>query len=145
MFNPENTEKEIMNLFALISAIKSSAENVERHIDGDTEDIDEHCETVINLSEMMKDKLSNVWKTVSEIESDKTPVSVNAESEVSKPLAVMIAELLAHSDIPDELFDSIVEGLDIVADKGRFKTLRKLESSPEYISKILSDYAEVSA
>ena len=140
MFNSETTEKEIMNLFALISAIKSSAENVTQHIDGDTEDIDEHCETVINLSEIMKDKLSNVWKDVSEIENKDEKEVENLCS--SKPLAVMIAEILAHPEIPNELFDMVVEGLDIVADKGRFETLRKLESSPEYISKILKDYSE---
>lgn len=131
MFNFENTEKEIVNLFALISAIKSSAENL---------DSGEESETIMNLADIARDKLSNVWKDVSEIE---TPARVDAESEVDKPLANLIASVLAHPDIPNELFDMVVEGLDEVADKGRFKTLRKLESSPEYISKILSDYAEV--
>src|SRR5215204_5491002 len=131
MFEIEKTEKDIMNLFGLITAIKSSAENVSA--DDDSENIEKHTESVAQLCDIASEKLSAVWANVSDIEPEN-------ESEVeteSKPLAVMIAEILAHSEIPNELFDAVVEGLDEVADVGRFKSLRKLESSPEYISKIL--------
>ena|SRR5215204_6286097 len=142
MFDIEKTEKDIMNLFGLVTAIKSSAENVSSG--DDEENIEKHTESVAQLCDIASEKLSAVWANVSDIETaNDESESETVSSGESKPLAVIIAELLAHSEIPNELFDSVVEGLDEVADVGRFKSLRKLESSPEYISKILSDYAEV--
>jgi len=141
MFNHEKTEKDIMNLFGLITAIKSSAENVSAG--DDEENVTKHTESVAQLCDIASEKLSNVWKDVSDIETEsenKNETEVSADE--SKPLADMIAAVLKHPDTPDELLSAVIEGLDEVADIGRFKTLRKLESSPEYISKILSDYGE---
>jgi len=136
MFDIEKTEKDIMNLFGLITAIKSSAENVSGG--DDEENFTKHTESVAQLCDIASEKLTSVWANVSDIE---TETDDENESE-SKPLADMISAVLNHPEIPTELFDAVIEGLDEVADKGRFKTLRKLESSPEYISKILSDYGE---
>ncbi len=52
MFNHEKTEKQIMHLFALLTAIKASAENDE-------------TEAVITLTEIADEKLKAVWKEVS--------------------------------------------------------------------------------
>jgi len=146
MFDLEKTEKTIMNLFGLLTAIKSSAENLSRDID--IEQLDKHIESVTELCDISREKLTDVWESVSDIE---TADEIETESEIenkaentseTKPLADMISAVLKHPDTPDELFSAVIDGLDEVADLGRFKTLRKLESSPEYISKILSDYGE---
>jgi len=111
MFDIEKTEKDIMNLFGLITAIKSSAENVSAG--DDTENIEKHTESVAQLCDIASEKLSLVWANVSDIETDETEVE-------SKPLADMISAVLKHPDTPDELFSAVIEGLDEVS---RHRTL----------------------
>src|SRR5215204_4396108 len=109
MFEIEKTEKDIMNLFGLITAIKSSSENVS--VGDDEENVTKHTESVAQLCDIASEKLSSVWATVSDIETE-------------KGLEFSLAEILNHPSIPRELHTAIILSLYDIAEKGGFDALK---------------------
>ncbi len=124
MFNFEATEKKIIRLFALIHAVKASAENLGEGI------ADEHKFSIIGLAEIADQLTDAVYGDVSEIETKGKP----------KPLYKLVSLVLRHPETPDELYKAIEEGLNLVADKSRSRALDDFLESSEYIEKILNDY-----
>ncbi len=124
MFNFEATEKKIIRLFALIHAVKASAENLAEGL------ADEHKFSIIGLAEIADQETDAVYQDVSEIESEGKP----------KPLYKLVSAILRHPDIPDELYKAIDEGLNLVADRSHSRALDDFLESPEYIAKVLKDY-----
>jgi hypothetical protein len=128
MFDLERTEKSVMNLFGLITAIRSSAENLSG---GDGEDTEKHCESVIELCDISREKLIEVWEAVSEVENK------------SVSTAEMISFLINDESVPDKISDALSSAVsDIFNHLPPECTAQRIEHSPEYIEAVLSDYDE---
>lgn len=132
MFNIENTEKQVLQLYGIFTAISTLAMSINSPSAEDSE-VEKVSESINDLTVIAAEKLDVIWANVSEIETEKGKEFYLAER---------IVELLDSSVIPNELYHKIIAGLDEIADKGGFKTLKQIETSPEYISNILKDYRE---
>ncbi len=121
MFDFEATEKKIIRLFALIHAIKASAENLDEGI------ADEHKFSIIGLAEIADALTDAVYQDVSEIETEGKP----------KPLYKLITSVLTHPETPNELYKTIEEGLSVLSNKSDNKALDGFLASPEYIAQVL--------
>ncbi len=124
MFDFEATEKKIIRLFALIHAIKASAENLDEGI------ADEHKFSIIGLAEIADGLTDAVYQDISEIEIKGKP----------QPLYKLVSKVLTHPETPDELYKAIDEGLSLLSDKSHSRALDDFLESSEYVEKILNDY-----
>lgn len=129
-----------LNILSIFNLIGRSATDAE----GESgEELDQFLNDLRNIADIGKGLLTEIQQTVSDL-SDLRETDAPNENEPDKTgrIAEQISALLHTKNLPDELYNSIIEGLDRIADVSNSKTLSRIETSAEYIESLLTDYRE---